>query len=512
MRSQVAVAAPGRLAADAAVRLAAIGGNAVDAALAASLVSMVCEPGVSAVAGGAFVTIAPADGSEPVTVDGNVEMPGRGLGSERLGRGVLEVESGYGAGLTMTVGYGSVATPGALAAFDLAHRRYGAAPWSEIVAPAYEAARDGFPLGMAAAYYLPFVHDSVFGWHPDSYRALHHEDGRPLGEGDRVHIEHLDTTLRVIADEGAAALYTGGLAGAIAADMAAGDGLLTAADLAAYRPVVRPALPMSLGDWRLATNPPPAIGGTTLAAMLALMDGRPHGDWAPEDEAHLVAVQDAVLAYRLRHLDVAKDQIDAAARLLDLVSAGGLLAVRTSPSTVHVSVTDSAGNACAITSSAGYGSGVMTPGTGLFHNNCLGEPELNRGGLHSLPAGERLPSNMAPTVGRRPDGAALAIGSPGADRITTALLQALAGYGHGGLSLEDAIAWPRLHVSHDGDAAVVHHEEDLALPADLGLPTRSHAATSMFFGGVGATLRAADGTLTAAGDPRRAAVVAVGPS
>jgi gamma-glutamyltranspeptidase/glutathione hydrolase len=508
--AQVAVATTSELAARAAVRLAAEGGNAVDAALSAVIVSMVCEPGIVAPGAAGFVTVAPADGGPAVTIDGNVEMPGRGLPPERFGRGVLEVESGYGGGLTIVVGHGSVATPGAFAAYDEAHRRYGRAPWREVLAPAYEAARDGFPLGMSPAYYFTFVRDSVFGWHPDSRAALHHPDGRPLLEGDTVHVPHLADSLRLIAEEGAATLYTGALAEAISADMEAHEGLLTAADLAAYEPVVRPALTLRAGDWDLATNPPPAIGGTTLAAMLALMKDRPAGPWTPDDVSHLIAVQDAVLAHRLEHLDVTDDRIAAAERLLALVADGDLRALRTSPSTVNVSVVDSDGNACTVTSSAGYGSGVMTPGTGLWLNNCLGEPELNRRGLHALPPGERLPSNMAPTVGRHTDGSVLAIGSPGADRITTALLQVLCGFSYAGMSLESAIAAPRVHVSHMASGPLVHHEEDVALP-QVDAPLRPHPPTSMFFGGVGAALRDVDGTLTAAGDPRRAAVVAVGP-
>jgi gamma-glutamyltranspeptidase/glutathione hydrolase len=508
---QVAVTATSTQAVDAATRLVSQGGNAVDAALAAVLVSMVNEPGVVAVAGGAFITVAPADGSPPVTVDGNVEMPGRGLPRERFGRGVLHVEAEYGGGVTMTVGHGSVATPGALAAMDLAHRRYGAAPWREVVAPAYEVARDGFPMGQSAAYYLPFVRDSVFGWHPDSRAALHHPDGRPIEEGETVRVERLADSMRLVAEDGAETLYRGALAELVSADMAANEGLLTAEDLASYEPVVRPALGVELAGWRLATNPPPAIGGTTLAAMLRLMEDRPRGAWTRKDVGHVVAVQDAVLAYRLARLDVTPDRAAEARRLLDLISEGGLRAVRTSPSTVSVSAVDSAGNACAVTSSAGYGSGVMTPGTGLWLNNCLGEPELNRGGLHSMPPGQRLASNMAPTVGSHPDGRVLAIGSPGADRITTALLQVLSGFAHGGLPMPDAIAAPRVHVSHTPDGPLVHHEADVDLP-DLGLATRAHPSTSMFFGGVGAAMRLPDGTLSAAGDARRAAVVAVGPA
>lgn len=509
--THVAVAATSRLAAAAGIRLAEIGGSAVDAAIAATLVSMVCEIGVCSPGSGAFVTVDPGDGSAPVTVDGNVEMPGRGLPPERFGSGVVEVTTAYGGGLTMTVGHGSVATPGALAALDLAHQRYGVAPWADVVAPAVEAASDGFPMGPTSAYYLGFVHESVFGRARDSAAAVHAPDGRPLGAGETVHIPYLAESLRLIADEGARAFYQGDLAARIADDMEACGGLVTRADLAAYTPVVRESLVTELGDWQLSTNPPPAIGGVTLAAMLRLMAGRPAAAWTADDVSHLVSVQEAVLGYRLEHLDVAADRRDAARDLLRLVGTDGLAGLRTSPSTIHISVVDADGAACAVTSSAGYGSGVMTPGTGLWLNNCLGEPELNRAGLHTLPPGERLPSNMAPTVGRRPDGAVLAIGSPGADRITTALLQVLAGMANGGLTLDQAVSRPRLHVRCTPDGATVEHEADLELPP-LGLPTRAHDPLSMYFGGVGAALRLPDGSVAATGDPRRAAVVAVTPA
>lgn len=511
MATRVAIAASNPLAAEAGLRLAEQGGNAVDAAVAAILVSTVCEPGVCSLAGGAFATVAPSDGSAPVTVDGNVEMPGRGLPAQRFGRGVREIRTDYGGGVTMTVGHGSVATPGALAALDLAHRRYGRVPWREVVRPAVEAARDGFPLRRASAYYLGYVHDSVFGWHPDSRAALHSADGAPLPEGALVHVPHLADSLELIASQGAAALHGGEVGRLVAADMTAHEGLVTGADLAAYAPVVRPALGIDMGSWHLATNPAPAIGGVVLAAMLELLGDRPRSGWSPVDVAYLVDVQEAVLRLRVEHLDITDDRVAAAAALLATVRSAERRLLPTAASTVNVSVVDDAGGACAVTASAGYGSGVMTPGTGLWLNNCLGEPELNRGGLHALPPGERLPSNMAPTVGRSDEGAALAIGSPGADRITTALVQVLAGFVNGGLGLQAAIDQPRLHVALPEGGVLVEHEEDASLPP-LGRPTRSHHAQAMYFGGVGAALRRGDGALEAAGDPRRAAAVAISPA
>jgi len=507
---RVAVAAPNAAAADAGVRLAAEGGNAVDAALAATLVTMVNEIGVVSPASGGFVTVQPP-GGDPVTIDGWVEMPGRGLPPERFNRGVWEVTTEYGGGTTTSVGHGSVATPGALKALDLAHQRYGRAPWREVVLPAVEIARDGFPLSPTSGYYLAYTHEIIFGWHAPSRAVVHDADGAAISAGTTVVIPHLADSLQLIADKGAGALYTGELAALIADDMVTSEGLLTRDDLAAYQAVVRPALTVRQSGWRLATNPPPAVGGVAVAAMLALLDGVPAaGGWTTDELRRLVGVQHAVLGQRLTELDAEDLRLLAGRKLLELASAGDMRALG-SPSTATVSVVDDSGDACAVTVSSGYGSGAMTPGTGIWLNNALGEQELLHGGVHSLHPGTRLTSNMAPTVARRDrDGAVLAIGSPGSDRIPTALAQTYALFTHGGLPLSEAVAYPRLHVRVREDVTV-DHEEDLHLPAGLGLPTRAMPPHSMYFGGVAAALWEPDRGLTVAGDPRRVGATAVSP-
>jgi gamma-glutamyltranspeptidase/glutathione hydrolase len=491
--------------------MAEAGGGAVDAAVAAMLVAMVNEPGIVSLAGGAYVTIWPAGEPDAVTVDGYVAMPGLGRAAGAPEPVAREVRTGYGGGVTMTAGHASVATPGALAGLDLAQRRWGSLPWREAVAPAEAVSRDGFALGAASGYYLPYVRDSLFAWDPQTAAAVHHADGSDLAVGDTMVIEGLADTLALIGAEGARTLYDGELARLLVADMADRGGLVTAEDLRTYQPVVRAALGIRSGRWSMMTNPPPAIGGAVLAAMLTLLGDRPHGAWTEQDVAHLVDVQRRVLDVRRDRLDVADDREAAA---LDLLLDVGWQApgTATPASTAHVSAVDSLGTACAITASYGYGSGATVPGTGLWLNNCLGELELNRAPLQP---GERLRSNMAPTVGRRDDGAALAVGSPGADRITTALLQFLGSFAHGGAGLQEAVDRPRLHVHHldedergpDG-ATRVEAEEDLPLPP-LDLPVRRHHPHSMYFGGVGAALRLASGDLEAAADPRRAGAVAI---
>ena len=501
MLVRVAVAAANNLSALAGVEVAAGGGNTVDAAIAAALTTMVTEPGMVSLSAGGYITVG-ACGEEPLTIDGGVEMPGRARPQAWFGGGVQEIRSGYGGGVTITVGHGSVATPGALAALALLHERSGRQPWSMLIQPALAAVRAGFFLGRSARQYLEYVHESAFGWQQDSHAALHDRSGRLLGPEDLVLIPALVDSLQLLADEGVETFYRGRLAELMVKDMDAHGGLLGARDLAEYEAVVRPALSSDHGRWQLATNPAPAVGGVTLTAMLALMAGRPSQEWTVEDVRHLVAVQEAVLSYRVNQFEAAPDRVAAAKALLEMVDRRDLAAM-SSPSTAHVSVAGDDGRACAITVSAGYGSGVMTPGTGIWQNNCLGEPELNRGGLHSLTPGTRLLSNMAPTVATRGDGAVLAIGSPGADRISTALAQVLAGHMHGGRSVEDAISDPRAHVRVGPVGTELDIEEDLVV-GEVGMPVRTFPVHSMFFGGVGAAWWDPATGLHAAADPRRA--------
>lgn len=513
------IAAPNALAAQAAADVVGLGGNAVDAAIAATVVATVSEPGICGLGGGAYVGVWPRSGP-PATIDGYVEMPGRGLPREAFDQGHHAITTGYGGGVTTTIGWGSIATPGTLAALGAAHEEHGRAPWKDILGPAVEAARTGFAMGKASTYYLDYVHLDIYGWQPESHATIHDEGGVLIPTGGLVTIPVLADALEHLGEEGWRTAYAGDLGKVIADAVQAGDGILTRADLEAYEAVVRPSLVGELAGWHLATNPTPAIGGVTLLAMLRLMDGfRTTSPSGAQDEVGLrrmIAVQDAVLGFRVRHVDGARDMGSALGLLLEL-STGELEALAevargdgpTSPSTIHTSVVDGDGASCSITASSGYGSGAMA--AGMWMNNSLGEHELNVRGVHALPVGTRLPSNMAPTVGRHDDGRVISIGSPGADRITTAILQTMVAMA-AGMRLEDAVRQPRLHVQHvpvsEGSSRggavepLVHHEQDLDLP-DVGLPVRVHDEANMYFGGAGAVLRHPGGGIEAAADPRR---------
>lgn len=499
--TKLTIAAGSRIAAEAGSKIAEQGGNAVDAAIAAAIVSMCTDTGIMSPGCGAFITIWPAN-DEPVVVDGYVEMPGRGLTDQRTSTATHEVVFDYGGETRQRIGYGTIATPGGFAGLALASRQYGRLPWEQLLQPAIDWAERGFPLTGGAAEYLSFTHAAIYSWHPESYRILHHMDGTPLKQGDLVHVPHLPETLQSIAkDEDA--LYRGELGRHIAAGVRANGGLLGIEDLQDYQAIARSPVWARIGDWDVATNPPPAVGGSCLAGMLLLLERFGCANSLSEAVAHMVTAQRAVLGYRASHLDGAHDALPSEVeRLLALADAADP-ALLNAPCTSHVSVVDADSLACAVTASAGYGAGVMIEGTGFWLNNSLGELDLHTKGLTNLAPGTRLASNMAPTVARRSDGAVLAIGSPGASRITTAIAQVLANFATSDMGLLHAVQHPRLHVELASDRKAIAFEPGLPVVSMQGLQPRPFTAPSMYFGGVQAVLWSPEEGLTGVADARR---------
>lgn len=495
----IAVATTSQLAADAAAEIADLGGNAVDCGIAAAMCSINTQPGVCALAGSAFVTVWAPD-QKPITIDGNVAVPGIGLATDREVQ-AEPVELEYGGGVGTLVGSGSVAVPGTLAALHLASERYGRISWSDLLCPSIRAARDGFPLAAACHHYLEYSGDVIFGRSADGHSALHNDDGSLRATGTAIVVPHLADTLGVLADEGPDVFYAGDIGKRIVDHVQGNGGLLTLDDLRHYAPQVRDSLMIDVGDWQIATNPPPAIGGASLAAMLHTFGTGKIGRWDDATLARLYRTQLAVMSYRKERLDTADDVSEPVAELLEAARTATLLSDWSSGATVHTSTVDGSHLACSITASSGYGAGEMPDKTGLWLNNCLGELELNPQGLSATPAGRRLPSNMAPSAARSSN-AVLAIGSPGADRITTALHQFLVNFAQLGLDLDDAVAHPRMHLKIEGSATTLAVEPGLQVP-ELGVPVRRYPGPSMYFGGVVAAYADKLGVFEVAADPRR---------
>jgi gamma-glutamyltranspeptidase/glutathione hydrolase len=178
--------------------------------------------------------------------------------------------------------------------------------------------------------------------------------------------------------------------------------------------------------------------------------------------------------------------------------------------TTHISVADAGGNLASLTLSNGEGSAYVLPGSGIMLNNMLGEEDLNPEGFHRMPAGVRLASMMTPAIVRLADGGQIALGSGGSNRIRSAILQFLSNVLEFDMDLQQAVSAPRLHLEGDhlniepGFSAAALKSLQAQWPGVEQWPEGN-----LFFGGVHAVKRFANGEFSAAGDPRRGGAVAI---
>jgi gamma-glutamyltranspeptidase/glutathione hydrolase len=435
-----AIAAGHPLTAEAGGRVLREGGNAVDALLAAAFTAFVTEGPLTGPAGGGLLLVHEATG-ETTLLDCFFAVPALGLGE--MDEVLVDFED---AGTqTFHVGEGSVAVPGLLAGLEEAHRRFATCSWPELVEPALELARHGVDCDEPRA----FLH-RILG------QILLREEGgrRVYGDPARVVTDELCATLERVRDARAAALVD----------------LLPEFehDLAAYEVAAVIPLETTVLGRRVLAAPSPSRGGAIVVEILERLAGV--GDPAPEDEA---------LALRLAY-----------------GASGG-----TGPltGTTHVSVVDAAGTAAALSSTLGSGSGVFRGGAQL--NNMLGELDVI--GHELRLRGTRLPTMLTPTLVLEEERPRLVLGSAGSVRLAGAIAQVAWHVVADALPVDDAIGAPRMHV----EGSTLHVEggwddEDLARLDDTWEVVR-WAGRNLFFGGVQAVELRADGSLAAAGDPRR---------
>jgi gamma-glutamyltranspeptidase/glutathione hydrolase len=481
------VAAGHPLTAEAGARVLREGGNAVDAAVAAVLMSWVAEPLLTGPGAGGYMLVAGA-GEEPVLLDFFVEAPGRGADPARRAE-LLGVEVSFGDAVqTFHVGPASCGIHGSPAGLAAALERWGSAPAAEHAAPAAAAARAGVELNGPQAYVFDILAAILLST-PES-AALFGRDGRVLRAGERFRSGELAETIERFGAEGAAPFYEGDLGDAIVAWLDEHGGQVTHADLAAYAPVAREPVRARYRGREVLTNPPPSAGGTLLAVAMARLDGRTEG---PPSLADVVAVMEEVQAGRTPDFLEGLAQPGFAQRYLSSHLGN----------TTHISVLDAAGRACSVTCTNGAASGVVVPGTGIHLNDVMGEEDLNPHGFFRYEPGRRMPSMMAPTVVLDPDGEVeLVLGSAGSNRIRSAILQTIVGVVDHGLSAGDAVVAPRAHFE-DG---IVYAEPGVPLGElhDEGRPIAPFRDLNLFFGGVQAVRRdPVTGAVTGAGDPRR---------
>ena len=493
-------------AAEAAAEAYRAGGNAADAAVAAAAAVSVTEPLLSSIGGGGFALVRDPDG-EAELIDYYDAMPGKGLPASAFGAGgsPQTVILKYGAGVNSTVGGASVAVPGALRGWEALLERHGRLTLGQTLAPAIRLAREGFRLCKTSAMWFQ-VAEEVLKLTEETHKNFFDGD-RVYLEGEKMRFPELADTLEAVGEEGADLFYEGELARRLSSYILKMGGILTERDLAEYEAVIRKPLAGAYGPGTVYTNGPPSAGGPTLAQMLRIVSGYDLAAMPDADYARVMAgaMRFALHDREIAYVDGAENEIVARRLTSEEYAREQRRRIFGSPQTTHVSCVDAEGFAVSITATMGYGSGLVIPGTGVPMNNTLGEPELNPKGFHALEPGERLISSMSPTIVSSEEGGLIALGSPGASRIPTAILQTLVNVLDFGMPLETAVLAPRFHAEGD-----LFAYEAGARTADLDryeqvLPFEG---PNMYFGGVNAVRRTPEGLFEAAADPRRSGGVA----
>ncbi len=389
------------------------GGNAFDAALAAFLAACVTEPVLASLGGGGFLTAKTA-GGEIETFDFFTQTPLRPAVTERLDFYPVTADFGP-AQQQFHIGRGAIATPGAVAGIFAVHDAHGFLPLADIAAPAIELAERGVALNEFQAYLLSVV-EPIYLSTPESVSQFcsssSAEKPKLLSLGETYRPAGFADFLSSLIREGSSLFYRDVAVRALAGMV---DASIGADDLEAYEVCRRKPLKASIGGAEVFVNPPPAIGGALIVAMLheVARAGR-------YDPASFVGAMRQCNRFR-PECGIDLDPEVGAIKLAELM--GHPPSYR---GTTHFSVADADGNVVAMTVSNGEGSGVVVPGTGVMLNNMLGEEDLNQSGLMTWPTNRRLSSMMAPGVARAANGTWTAFGSGGSNRIRSALAQILA--------------------------------------------------------------------------------------
>lgn len=500
-----------------------LGGNAVDAAVAAALVLAVVHPEAGNLGGGGLAVL--QIGEEVAVLDFRETAP-------RAAHPRIFLESSD-PSASRTGGL-AVAVPGSPAGYEELHRRFGRLSWRILVEPARKLAAEGFPLGVRTARQLSRERDRLDRF-PES-RQTWLPRGVPIAAGETIRLPALAESLERYAEVGAAAFRTGPLAEAVVQTVQKHGGILTLEDLASYQPVWRPPLQFAVRGWRLSTVPLPSSGGYLLAAMAGTLEqlgwfGLPRFG---RERAHRFAeVARRVYRDRLelgdlpeagsllekllspgRLSELAKSiDLSRARPSRDLLSASGTLPESKEPQeTTHLSILDREGNAVALTTTLNeiFGSALWVPEVGIFLNNEMddfttrpGQPNafgLVQGPANAVAPGRRPLSSMTPVVGTRGT-ERLAVGGRGGSRIPTAVLQVLLAWWDGDPAL-GAVTRPRLHHQFLPDELEVEpgalSESDLAWLRAAGhrlVPPPAEARVSF-------AVRAADGQFSCGPDPR----------
>ncbi len=454
----------------AAAEILAAGGNAVDAAVALGFALTVAWPEAGNIGGGGYMVIRLADGR-------SVAIDYREIAPSAASRNMYIDANGK---LTDKSIYGHLASgvPGSVAGLAEALSKFGTMPLSEVLKPAIRLARDGFVIDSALAGSIARGKGMVTKY--SSAVMPYYPNGEALQTGATLVQPDLARTLEAIAQNGAAAFYSGWIADSLVAEQKRGGGIITKADLANYKVVEREPIKTTFRGYTLLSMPPSSSGGVTSAEALNILEQYPSlPSYGSTEWFHLLgsAYQRAFIDRNEKIADPAfadvpveqltsKSYAKALQQTIDKSRATPTSklktmmdsATRTPVHTTHYSVVDKFGNAVSNTTTLnnGWGSGVWVRGAGFMMNDEMddfaAQPGtanmfgLVQGEANAIEPGKRMLSAMSPTIVLDSNSRVLlVVGAAGGPTIITGTSQVILNVIENRMTLMDAMRAPRIH-------------------------------------------------------------------
>ena len=496
--SMVATVNP--LATDAGVAALDAGGNAVDAAVAASLTLGVVDGYNSGIGGGCFILIRTADG-EVIAIDGREMAPQAASRDMYLRNGKPDRN-------LSRVGALASGVPGALAAYERAVREHGKLKFSKLLTPAAGVAENGFVVSSA---YEKALRETAHQLRrdPGASRILLKPSAETNGDrqiytkGDVLKQVDLARTYRQIAKEGLDWFYQGEFAQRTGQWMKANEGILTAKDFANYKTAIREPIRTTYRGCEIVGFPPPSSGGVHVAQILNILESFDLKELHASDPVKLrhVVAEAMKLAFADRahwlgdsdFVKVPRGLIDKKyaaelAKRIDLDKVTAVTSHGTPPGsegdffgkhTTHVAAADKAGNWVAITTTVNttFGSTVIVPGLGVVMNNQMDDFSISPGtpnafGLiggqnNAIAPGKRPLSSMSPTIVLKDGKPVVTVGAAGGPTIITQAVWAIINHLDLGMDIGDAIARPRIHHQWSPDQLLIENSLDQKTSASL---------------------------------------------
>lgn len=446
------------------------GGNATDAACAVEFALSVCYPGAGNIGGGGFMVFRFNDGTIDA-IDFREKAPAKAHRDM-----YLDEEGNVIRGKSTRTHFAS-GVPGTVDGTIKAHKKYGKLSFAEIIQPAIDLARDGFPVTRAQAGSFNRMKKTFL--ERNSVQLAFVKDNEEWKEEDLLIQEELAKTLELIKDMGRDGFYSGVTAEYIVEEMNRGGGFISSEDLENYKAVWRKPITGNYKNYKIISMPPSSSGGIALVQLLKMVEPFPLKDWGWNSAKTVHVMTEAerrVYADRAMHLgdsdfypvpqkqllddnylkDRMKDLSMERASLSSDISHGDI-PVKESEETTHFSVVDKWRNSVSVTTTlnGGYGNGIVVAGAGFLLNNEMddfsikpGFPNiygLVGGNANAIEGNKRMLSCMTPTIVEKNNELYMVVGTPGGSTIITSVFQTILNVLEHNMSMQEAVTAGRFH-------------------------------------------------------------------